>query len=461
MSLTRQLPELPDLTGLHRQNPEKYPHYLSSAADSVLNHPNERFSMLFLARGETLELSTNGQLHGPDELISANKSFLSALDDWFQHLKVAFDSADSLPFYGGWFVFLGYEIAAEVEPVLDLPDCVNPTETSEFPVAFAQRCPAAIIIDHNQGNAWLVAEKPELLEEMQADLVSTDNSPQVNQLPDFTLCVDPDERYLAAVASAIEYIHAGDVFQVNLSRAWNIQAQQNIPEPMAILEALQTNNPAPFAGLSIYRQQAIISSSPERLLEINGPLVQARPIAGTRPRSSSAADDKALLEELINHPKERSEHIMLIDLVRNDLGRVCETGSVQVDELMVVEQHPHVHHIVSNIRGKLKPVYSPIDAIRAIFPGGTITGCPKVRCMQIIAELEHAGRGVYTGSMGYLSRNGNLDMNILIRSLFQQGKKLVFRTGGGIVADSEPEAELRETEAKAKGLLLALGLSHA
>jgi len=417
--------------------------------------------MLFLARGETLELSANGQLHGPENLTSANQGFLETLDDWFQQLKVAFEEADSLPFYGGWFVYLGYEIAAEIEPILDLSACRNPDSSTEFPVAFAQRCPAAIIIDHNQSNAWLVAEQVQLLEEMQVDLATADNLLQTEQLPDFSLCVDPDENYLAAVATAIGYIHAGDVFQVNLSRAWNIQAQQRIPEPMAILEALQTNNPAPFAGLSIYQQQAIISSSPERLLEINGPLVQARPIAGTRPRSSSVAGDRALLEELINHPKERSEHIMLIDLVRNDLGRVCETGSVQVDELMVLEQHPHVHHIVSNIRGKLKPVYSPIDAIRAVFPGGTITGCPKVRCMQIIAELEGSGRGVYTGSMGYLSRNGNLDMNILIRSLFQQGKKLVFRTGGGIVADSEPEAELRETEAKAKGLLLALGLSHA
>jgi len=461
VSFTRQLPELPNLAGLHRHKPKKYPHYLSSAADSALNHPNERFSILFLARGETLELTSNGQLHGPEQLISKNQGFLDALEAWFQQLKTPTTNTTSLPFSGGWFIFLSYEIAAEIEPVLDLPACCNPVSTTNFPVAYAQRCPAAIIIDHNQGSAWLTAEDSELLEEMLADLNAAATPQQINKLPDFTLSVDPAERYLAAVALAIDYIHAGDVFQVNLSRAWNIQAQQNIPEPMAILEALQANNPAPFAGLSVFRDQAIISSSPERLLEIRGQLVQARPIAGTRPRNSCVQDDRAMLEELINHPKERSEHIMLIDLVRNDLGRVCQTGSVDVDELMVVEQHPHVHHIVSNIRGKLKLEYSPIDAIRAVFPGGTITGCPKVRCMQIIAELEGSGRGIYTGSMGYLSRSGNLDMNILIRSLFQQGKKLVFRTGGGIVADSEPEAELRETEAKAKGLLLALGLSHA
>ncbi len=461
MQYTRQLPGLPDLIGLHRLYPQKYPHYLSSAADSALNHPNERFSILFLARGESLELSQHGQLNTPAELAVAGNGFLETLDAWFHQLKVPSNEADKLPFYGGWFVFIAYETVAEIEPVIDLPQPDNIGSEGLFPVAYAQRCPAAVIIDHNENTAWLVAEESSLLDEMLVDLKSAQISHSTPTLPDFKLTVDADERYLCAVEAAIEYILAGDVFQVNLSRAWNIRAEQAIPESMAVLEALQKNNPAPFAGLSLFRGQAIISSSPERLLEIRGDLVQTRPIAGTRPRCSTAEGDRALLEELITNPKERAEHIMLIDLERNDLGRVCETGSVEVDELMVIEQHPHVHHIVSNIRGRLRPQYSPIDAIRAVFPGGTITGCPKIRCMQIIAELEGCRRGVYTGSMGYLGRNGNLDMNILIRSLFQQGKKLVFRTGGGIVADSDPEAELRETEAKAKGLLISLGLKDA
>ena len=400
-------------------------------------------------------------MNHPSELQVTSRGFLESLNNWYLQLRLAYDETDHLPFCGGWFVFLGYETVAEIEPILELPRYTASGNENEFPTAYAQRCPAAVIIDHNENTAWLVAEEAALLDELQADL-NSDLAIQTDfKLPDFSLSVDPDQAYLSAVETAIEYIHAGDVFQVNLSRAWHIQAQQSAPEPMALLEVLQQYNPAPFAGLSIYREQAIISSSPERLLEIRGSLVQTRPIAGTRPRCTTEEGDRALLEELISHPKERAEHIMLIDLERNDLGRVCETGSVEVDELMVVEQHPHVHHIVSNIRGRLDPQYTAIDAIRAVFPGGTITGCPKVRCMQIIAELETCGRGVYTGSMGYLGRNGNLDMNILIRSLFQRGKKLVFRTGGGIVADSDPEAELRETETKAKGLLISLGLKNA
>ena len=458
MSVKKQLQELPDLVSLHRLNPDKYPHYLSSSADSSMNHPSERYSILFLARGGCLELNQIGQLHASEDLVLSENGFLATLNSWYKRLKTS-RTDDTLPFIGGWFIYLAYELVAEIEPILNLPINNAGSADDSFPIAFAQRCPAAVIIDHNENSAWLVAEESELLDEMMADLGLIPELKSEIKLPDFSLNVDPDKDYISAVNRAIEYIHAGDVFQVNLSRAWHVHAQQFEPEPMAILEALQTSNPAPFAGLSSYKGQAIISSSPERLLEINGRLVQTRPIAGTRPRSETSAGDLALSEELITHPKERAEHIMLIDLERNDLGRVCETGSVEVNELMVIEQHPHVHHIVSNIRGILNSQYSPIDAIAAVFPGGTITGCPKVRCMQIIAELENCSRGAYTGSMGYLGRNGNLDMNILIRSLFQHGKKLVFRTGGGIVADSEPNAELRETEAKAKGLLIALELN--
>ncbi len=450
MSQEIQLQEVPDLAAVHRLDPHKYPHYLSSAADTSA----QRFSILFLARGECLELDSKLQLHGPAGLIDNNAGFLRALNNWYLQLQLPATTDSELPFIGGWFLYLGYELAAEIEPVLDLPEFAP-----DFPTAFAQRCPAAIIIEHQTERAWLVAEEAALLDEMQTDLERSKNFSQASVLPEFQLELEADEIYLEAVRRAREYIYAGDVFQVNLSRAWRLQTKQHIAEPMALLESLHRDNPAPFAGLSTYRGAAIISSSPERLLEIRGRVVQTRPIAGTRPRSSDVDGDLALSAELIAHPKERAEHIMLIDLERNDLGRVCEIGSVEVDELMVLEEHPHVHHIVSNIRGLLQVGRTPIDAIAAVFPGGTITGCPKVRCMQIIAELETTGRGVYTGSMGYLSRDGQLDMNILIRSLFQQAEKLVFRTGGGIVADSIAAAELLETEAKAKGLLVALGLT--
>ena len=175
-------------------------------------------------------------------------------------------------------------------------------------------------------------------------------------------------------------------------------------------------------------------------------------------RRSPAVGFAERIRELVGHPKERAEHVMLIDLERNDLGRVCTPGSVEVDELMTVESYAHVHHIVSNVRGRLRADIAPGEVIRAVFPGGTITGCPKVRCMQIIAELEGEGRSAYTGAMGWLNRDGDMDLNILIRSAEVQGELVRFRTGAGIVADSDPQRELEETRAKARGMLRALGV---
>jgi anthranilate synthase component 1 len=186
--------------------------------------------------------------------------------------------------------------------------------------------------------------------------------------------------------------------------------------------------------------------------------VHTRPIAGTYPRSPDADQDRALSQDLLRHPKERAEHVMLIDLERNDLGRVCRTGSVQVSEFMTLESYRHVHHIVSEVSGELRDGITPAQVIRAVFPGGTITGCPKVRCMQIIAELEQAPRTAYTGSMGYINRDGSLDLNILIRTIVRNGTGISLRAGAGIVADSIPERELAETRAKARGLLAALGV---
>jgi len=244
------------------------------------------------------------------------------------------------------------------------------------------------------------------------------------------------------------------VFQVNLSRGW--QARFDAPlDPAALYARLRQANPAPFAGLFAGEGWAVASSSPERLVAVHGRTVQTRPIAGTRPRFPGD-DDAARIRELVGHPKERAEHVMLIDLERNDLGRVCTPGSVEVDELMTVESYAHVHHIVSNVRGQLRPGATPGEVIAAVFPGGTITGCPKVRCMQIIAELEQVPRGAYTGAFGWLGRNGDMDLNILIRSAEVRGDTASFRTGAGIVVDSVPGRELDETRAKARGLLRAL-----
>jgi anthranilate synthase component 1 len=204
-----------------------------------------------------------------------------------------------------------------------------------------------------------------------------------------------------------------------------------------------------FGGMSI------LSSSPERLLKVEGRAISTRPIAGTRPRTGDPDQDRRETAALVAHPKERAEHVMLIDLERNDVGRVCEAGSVRVDEYMVTETYAHVHHIVSNVRGTLRTNATAVDALRALFPGGTITGCPKIRCMQIIAVLEGEGRGAYTGSLGWLGIDGDADFNILIRTLTLRGDQIELRAGAGIVADSIPERELEETRAKALGMLRA------
>ena len=404
--------------------------------------------MLFSVNGERIVAGPECNTDGQGDAFG----FLNALQEAYlkSHEHSSSEDAD-LPFNGGWFLFLSYELAGEIEPRLRMP-----AFDGDFPVAYAEYCPGAFILDHHLGTTTVVAESDELLDRMQTDLESASRKPSDSKLPEITLGADDPADFINAVNRIHEYILDGDVFQVNLSRRWTGQADKKL-DPAALYAQLGQFNPAPFAGLSCFGDAAVISSSPERLVEVNGRTVQTRPIAGTRPRGAGAVQDEALSQELIAHPKERAEHIMLIDLERNDLGRVCKPGSVEVDELMVVESYAHVHHIVSNVRGELRDGETPVDVIRALFPGGTITGCPKVRCMEIVSELEQTGRGFYTGSMGYLGKNGNMDLNILIRSMFVQDNALEFRTGAGIVADSVPAGEVIETEAKAKGLIMALG----
>ena len=236
-----------------------------------------------------------------------------------------------------------------------------------------------------------------------------------------------------------------------MSREWQYKLNNHV-DSAAIYKSLKKANPAPFSALIHYQDFSIISSSPERLFSVNNDVLQTRPIAGTHPRGKGS-DDETLKDNLISNPKEIAEHVMLLDLERNDMGRVCEYGSVFVNEVMTLETYPYVHHIVSNIKGKLKKQAGIKDIIKALFPGGTITGCPKVRCMQIISELEQMPREAYTGSVGYLSQNGRMDFNILIRSFIHKDNKLSFRAGAGIVYDSIPERELAETRHKAEGLI--------
>jgi len=443
---TQRLPYIPDLLKLHSAFPQRFPSLLES---SLRHQDTGRYDILLALPGEALVLQNN-QCHGPGS--DQNTKFLDALDAWFKRETCAPEWGDELsPFCGGWLVYLGYELAGQIEPQLRLPASRDP-----LPTALALRCRGAIIIDRQVGQAYAVAETRDEL----AGLVEAAGAalpPQNPQSITLASCSEDDAAdYLSAVTRTIAYIREGDVFQVNLSRAWQGQFESPIA-PATLYARLRQANPGPFSGALHWQGQSVLSTSPERLLKLEGGRAQTRPIAGTRPRFRDHQQDTASSAELIIHPKERAEHVMLLDLERNDLGRICRPGTVRVDEMMVIESYTHVHHIVSNVCGELRPEVTPGKAIAAVFPGGTITGCPKVRCMEIIAELEGEGRGFYTGALGYLGRDGRMDLNILIRTLWTDGSQWRLRTGGGIVADSVPERELAETRAKAKGLLLGLG----
>ncbi len=439
-----------DLLALHRLRPERYPYLLESVAHGTAQ---ARYDLLFAFPAYTLALDADGHLRRDGRPITG-VSFLQALDgEWHEGYCPA--RADDGPFSGGWFVYLGYELAATIEPKLAaIP------RAPELPVAVLTRIPAAIVRDHARGSTELVCEAhwaEALIPELEHDLREARapvTAPGV--IPLREIREDDPETFLAGVRRVLAYVRAGDVFQVNLSRAWEITLA-GPADAADLYERLRRANPAPFAGLArLPGGQAILSSSPERLVRVRQGRVLTRPIAGTYPRSADRAQDERWSQQLLRHPKERAEHVMLIDLERNDLGRVSRPGSVTVDELMVVESYRHVHHLVSQVSGELREGITPADVIAAVFPGGTITGCPKVRCMEIIAELEGEARGPYTGSMGYINRDGSMDLNILIRTMLFEGERVRLRAGGGIVADSRPLRELQETRAKAKGLLLAL-----
>jgi len=427
---------IPDLLAIHAAYPERYPHLLASNTEV---HSQSRYDILFACPQETLTKDSKA-------------SFLAELDKQWQAQRIDQPVTD-LPFTGGWFLYLGYELAGEIEPGLDLP-CAQ----DGLPVAFATRIPAAIIIDHKTNSSCIIceAQHSKCMNQIQTDLneiINFDIYKQAIKIDE--LIEDEESVYFEQVKKIQNYIIEGDVFQVNLSRLWKTHLKQSINHA-SLFYYLAKNNPGPFNALATLGNHAIISSSPERLIEVRQGIIETRPIAGTRPRSVNNQTDQNLSDELMDHPKERAEHIMLIDLERNDLGRICKAGSVEVNELMALETYQHVHHIVSNVRGSLKDDVTPGQIIKAVFPGGTITGCPKVRCMEILSELEATGRGAYTGSLGYLNLDGSMDLNILIRTIVRDNDTLMFRAGGGIVADSDSYHELNETRAKAKGLIMAL-----
>lgn len=354
--------------------------------------------------------------------------------------KLPRSAKDDLNLPDIWFMFVDTIIAFDhfentVKVISNIRPCGNPDKDYDQAVKKIER----LIEKITRGNLSLESKPP---------LAAADNSAPQKIESTFT-----PQGFEKIVKRAKEYIKAGDIFQANLSQ--RLFAPTEV-EPFRLYRILREINPSPFACYLNLDDLKIVSSSPERLLKLEDRFVQTRPIAGTRPRGKTPAEDRALSAELILSDKERAEHIMLVDLERNDIGRVCEYGSVVVDELMILEEYSHVIHIVSNIKGILHKDRNRFDLLRATFPGGTITGTPKIRCMEIIDELEPVTRNIYTGSIGYLGFNGDLDLNIVIRTFVITKGHAYVQVGAGIVADSDPTREYYETLYKAQALLETL-----
>ncbi|MFQ5672996.1 MAG: anthranilate synthase component I family protein [Nitrospinales bacterium] len=393
--------------------------------------------------------------------------------------RLNFDNAapmvDYLPhFWGGWVGFLGYEVGTGLErraarDDLPLPDLhflqvdrvfaydhatgilkyIAAPEIADDAAAHYDRCADEIARVWNKVDGML----PHLQKD---DDDKPDAAPPTagNGNPVLKLRANVTrEQYLSMVEKAKRYIEAGDIYQANLSQRF----EADYPgDPLTLYLKLRSVNPSPFSGYLKFKDLALVSSSPERLVKLEGNRLETRPIAGTRPRGGTQREDDALSAELLLNEKEKAEHLMLVDLERNDLGRVCEYGSVRVTDLMFLEKYSHVSHIVSNIEGRPVAGVSPADILRAVFPGGTITGCPKIRCMEIIDELEPTRRGPYSGSFGYIGFSAHMDFNIIIRTIVVKDGKAYFHVGAGIVADSIPEKEYQETLDKAAAMMQAL-----
>ena len=378
---------------------------------------------------------------------------------------------EGLPrFTGGAVGYMGYDLVRSFERLpARAPDTLN------LPEAAFLLCDRLVIYDHVKHRLLVVAharegsegsprEAESAIEEMVARLRRP--LPMSVEVPRQAVSTEPTDfassfsrpDYEAAVLKAKEYIAAGDIFQTVLSRRMH---RRTTAQPFDIYRALRRINPSPYMFyLELPDGLRLIGSSPEVLVRLDRGLVETRPLAGTRPRSANSAEDKALAEELLADPKERAEHVMLVDLARNDLGRVCRFGTVSTPTIMEVERYSHVMHIVSDVQGELSPSRDAFDVLRACFPAGTVSGAPKVRAMEIIEELEPERRGPYAGAVGYFGFSGNMDTCITIRTLVMQGDRVFLQAGAGIVADSDPGREYEESENKLRALAQALTLAE-
>jgi para-aminobenzoate synthetase component 1 len=373
----------------------------------------------------------------------------------------ALERAPGLPFAGGVIGYIGYGLRRSVE---SLPGA--PPDPLGHPDAWLGLYDAAAIFDHRERRVALLAAGLGAADERRRESQAARRLADLRQvlaraaaapsgLPPACAArpVIPREDYLRRIGRALEYIAAGDIYQVNLSH----RIECPFPgDPIGLFRELARRNPAPFAAYLDAGPFQVVSASPERFLQVVGRRAVSSPIKGTRPRGPTAEEDRRLARELVESPKDRAENVMIADLVRNDLGRVCEAASVRVENLCALESFATVHHLVSTVSGTLRADRDRIDLLRALFPGGSMTGAPKVRAMEVIDELEGEERGIYSGSIGYLSLDGGMDLNIVIRTIVCAGGRAHLRVGGAIVADSDPWQEYRETIDKARALLEVL-----
>ena len=415
------------------------------------------------SKGSTVEIETKGE----DTHILENAEPLSILKQEMERYKAVPDPA--LPrFFGGAVGYMGYDIVSQFEKVplssqqdLDWPDMIYViTDTILIfdRVTHTLKVVANAYIDGDPEQNYddaikRIEQMCEYLSTPASHLLLTLNAPTDDI--DMRSNVTP-EAFKQSVEKAKEYIRAGDIIQVVLSQRFEIDYTG---DSLDVYRALRSINPSPYMFCLDYNNKHIVGSSPEIHVRCEDGVAEIRPIAGTRPRSADTDNDKRLANELLEDPKERAEHIMLVDLARNDLGRVCNYGSVSTPELMVIERYSHVMHIVSDVRGTLTPEADDYEVMKATFPAGTVSGAPKIRAMEIIAELEPAQRGPYAGAIGYFSFNGNLDSCITIRTALLDGEKIYVQAGAGIVADSDPQKELEETQNKARGIVKAIAMS--